>query len=331
MDFEMVKRLVQDNYRITVSKISKKKNVYKVTAGFREYCLKVIKYEFDHFNFIVSAIKHLEKSGFKNTPKIIRNKNHKDYIKFDDCYAYLTEWMDVKEVSYENDDELLKTAKKVKELHSFSKGFVLNESMKPRVGWGTWDTVFETRISEILDFKKRIGQKAQKSKFDELYLSVIDEEVKKGEEAILKIRESNYIDYMNKEVMNLSFCHHDLAHHNILIGNDEEVNIIDFDYCILDSHLHDLASLCMRAMRNGNWEIEKYELITDAYGEVTKEEEKIMLGFLKFPQDFWQVGLQYYWEQLSWSEERFLGRLTNYISDRENRNDFLIALEERSK
>lgn len=54
---------------------------------------------------------------------------------------------------------------------------------------------------------------------------------------------------MDKEVMKMGFCHHDYAHHNILVDDKNELNIIDFDYCILDSHLHDLASLLIRAMK----------------------------------------------------------------------------------
>ena len=47
---------------------------------------------------------------------------------------------------------------------------------------------------------------------------------------------------MDKEFLK-RFCHHDFAHHNLLIDKQGEINVIDFDYCILDSHIHDLASL----------------------------------------------------------------------------------------
>lgn len=38
--------------------------------------------------------------------------------------------------------------------------------MRPRIGWYSWVNVFNTRCNEILDFRKRIYQKAYKSDFD---------------------------------------------------------------------------------------------------------------------------------------------------------------------
>jgi CotS family spore coat protein len=336
VDFDRVRRIVEDNYGIKVSKITKRKNVYRVRAGFREYCLKVINYEFSHFYFILSAIKHLDANGFRGTPKIIPTATYRDYIKFDEKFAYLTEWMEVREADYDNTNDLILTAKKVAELHKCSKGFIVDSNMKPRVGWGSWTGVFETRLEEILDFENKIKEKKNKTEFDITYIRFLNDEIERGMLAIEDLKErSKYNEYMAKELMGLGFCHHDLAHHNILVGRNDEISIIDFDYCILDSHLHDVASLCMRAMRNGKWSIDKYESITRAYSEdgngLTKDEEKIVIGFLEFPQDYWQVGLQYYWEKLDWSEERFMGRLRNYIVDRNGRRRFIEALKERNK
>lgn len=335
MDFDKVKKLVEDNYNVKVNKVTKRKNVYKIRDGFREYCLKVVNYEFPHFYFIISAIKHLEINGFKGTPKIIPTIRQKDYVRFDDGFAYFTEWMDVREANYDSNSDLIATAKKVRQLHKCSRNFSVTGDMKPRVSWGNWDKVFATRLDEILDFNEMIKEKTKTTEFDELFLSVLQEELDRGERAIIDIRNSTYKDYMNEEVKDLGFCHHDLAHHNILIDRNNEVNIIDFDYCILDSHLHDLASLCMRAMRNGKWSIEKFDEITKAYSDdgngVTKEEEMIILGFLEFPQDYWQVGLQYYWEEQPWSNERFMMRLENYIRDRELREAFIETIRTRSK
>ncbi|MGL4763374.1 MAG: CotS family spore coat protein [Sarcina sp.] len=335
MDFDRVKKLVEDNYNVKVSKVTKRKNVYRIRAGFREYCLKVINYEFGHFNFILSAIKHLEKNGFKGTPKIILTTTYKDFVEFDDKFAYLTDWMEAREANYDNMQDLILTAKKLRQLHECSKGFRINDSMKPRVNWGCWQSVYETRLEEILDFKKKIEGKEDKTEFDRTYLRFVEEELECGKKAITDIEGSTYKKYMAKEVMGLGFCHHDLANHNILVGKDDEINIIDFDYCILDSHLHDVESLCMRAMRNGQWNIEKYEIITRAYSDdgkgLTKEEEGIILGFLEFPQDYWQVGLQYYWEKLPWTEERFMGRLRNYLIDKTGRKAFIETLRERCK
>ena len=112
----------------------------------------------------------------------------------------------------------------------------------------------------------------------------------------------------------------------IIIDKDQQINIIDFDYCILDTHIHDLASLLIRAMKDGKWSDKTGDLIINSYQEtleVTDEELKIMKYFIMFPQSFWQIGLQYYWEQQPWNEEVFINKIIRYLEDVEYREVFL--------
>ncbi|MGL5822864.1 MAG: CotS family spore coat protein [Sarcina sp.] len=334
MDLNKIKKIIEEMYEIKVEKLTKKKNVYRVESEKKTYCLKVIKYGLGHFKFIVSAIRHLQKNGFKDTPNLFDTIEGKIYIELENSYAYLTEWLDVREADYINMLDVSKTAILLSKLHSCSTGFTFDMECNPRIYWGQWIKNFKTRINEMEDFKFRMQRKMYKSEFDRIYNEFVDKEIERGKEAIKILVDSNYLKYMNDQSTKLTFCHHDLAHHNILVDSEYNLKIIDFDYCILDSYLHDLASLCMRVMRNGSWSIELFDMIIESYfdgkRELTKEELKFIVGFLKFPQDFWQVGLQYYWEQLPWSEERFLGRLNNYLVDVECRNQFIEKLYERS-
>ena len=131
---------------------------------------------------------------------------------------------------------------------------------------------------------------------------------------------------MDKEVLKRGFCHHDYAHHNVLIDENGEVNIIDFDYCILDTHIHDVGSLLIRSMKEGNWKNEVANNVLNSYSQtndVTEEEMKLIIAFIRFPQIFWQIGLQCYWEQQPWGEEFLTRRLNKYLDDRKQREDFL--------
>lgn len=326
MDIESLKNSIEFNYNIKIKSLEKVKNSYKLESENKNYAIKIIKYDFAHFYFILSAIKHLQKRGFNNTPKILRNNQGNDYIKLENCYAYLTEWIPSRVSNYNNPIELAAISKKLGELHKCSCGFSLNKNMKPRIGWYSWIEVFETRCNEILDFKNRIYQKAYKSKFDLLYLDNIETEIARGKRAINGLKKNNYIKIMDKEVMKMGFCHHDFAHHNILVDESGEFNVIDFDYCILDSHLHDVSSLLIRAMKEGKWSKEKANLILNNYcttNSIYDEELKLIKEFIKFPQVFWQVGLQYYWEQQPWGEEFFIGKIKKYLEDIDYREEFL--------
>lgn len=326
MDIEKISYIVKSNYNIDISSIEKIKNIYKITSGKETYCIKVIKYELPHFKFILSSILHVQERGFLSTPKIIKTNTGLNYIEFFDKHAYLTEWIIGRESNYDNPVELGEVACKLGEFHRCSDGFVLQKDVKPRIGWFMWMKVFNTRKNEILDFKKRIIEKKEKTEFDKIYLECINDEIIRAKQSINEIRKSKYLECMEKSVLKRGFCHHDFANHNVLRDTHGGLNVIDFDYCILDTNIHDLSSLMIRGMKNGKWSIERAQNIITNYNinnKISAQEFKIMKGFIRFPQEFWQLGIQRYWEKQPWSDEIFLKRLQRYVEDREMRGEFL--------
>nr|DAD54205.1 TPA_exp: spore coat protein, CotS family [Clostridium autoethanogenum DSM 10061] len=198
--------------------------------------------------------------------------------------------------------------------------------MNPRIGWFKWIDTFKTRESEILDFKKRILKKDHKEEFDILYLNSMEKEISIAEKSIKDLKKTRYLDEMKQEILNNGFCHHDYANHNILIDTEGEINIIDFDYCILDTHLHDLASLLIRRMKNGKWNMNNASFIVDAYSTINvvkTEHIPIMSAFMEFPQGYWQLGIQYYWEKQPWGEEAFIKKLKRILGDTRERLEFI--------
>lgn len=321
-----IKNYIKENYGLAVDKIEKVKNSYKIITDDTGYSLKVVKYDYGHFKFILEAMKHLQKNNFEYIPDFIKTKDNHEYVNIEGRYCYLTKWIPSRVSNYDNPVELSIIAEKLSQLHECSKGFNIDKTMKPRIGWFSWIKVFETRRSEILDFKNRISQKAYKSDFDLLYLDNINKEIERADRSIEGLRKNGYIGVMERQVFERGFCHHDYAHHNILVSDDKRINIIDFDYCILDSHLHDLCSLLIRCLKEGHWETAKADLVLDSYcklRELLKCEIPIMREFIRYPQTFWQIGIQAYWEQQPWSEEFFINKLQRYLNDCDDREEFI--------
>ena len=327
-DSEMykIKNFIEENYDLNVEKIDKVKNSYEIICSNGTYCLKTIKYEFSHFYFILSAMKYLKKNGFTDIPEFILNNKKIEFGFINGKYVYLTEWIPSRLSNFDNPIELSLISTELAKLHKSSLGFNISENMKPRIGWFSWEKVFETRKNEILDFQKRIYQKANKSDFDLLYLDNVNSEVKRAEKSIRGLKKNNYMEIMSKEIFRRGFCHHDYANHNILVDSNGKFKIIDFDYCILDSHIHDISSLLIRSMKNGKWSSRKADLIIYSYEklfEIEKRELPIMREFMRFPQDFWQIGIQVYWEQQAWGEEFFMNKLQKYLEDCKERSEFI--------
>lgn len=324
-----IKESLRNNYGIDAKEIKKIKNVYKITTDSSNYCLKVIPYDFGHFLFIVSAIEHLIKNGLESIPDIIATKDKKNYIKLGENYSYVTKWIDSKLCDYENTIELVKAVEALAKLHIKSRGFEITKEMKPRIGWLKWIKQFQTRTDEILDFKKRIEAKTNRTEFDSMYISIMEEEIIRAQKSIDDLASCDYFYKMEKEIDYKGFCHHDYAHHNLLVDSRKQINIIDFDYCILDTHLHDLSSVMIRKMKNGKWDMATAIFILDVYDSIYNIENTdvpLMAAFMEFPQAYWQIGIQYYWEKQPWTEEFFISKLRKINEDRENRQEFLEEL-----
>ncbi|MBU5486164.1 CotS family spore coat protein [Clostridium sp. MSJ-11] len=325
MKEEQIKMRIEEEYSIKPREIEKVKNVYRVITEKEKYCLKVIKYEISHFLFILSAIKHLEKNDFQKTPKIIKNTKSQDYINLGNKHAYLTPWVESRSCNYDNPMELSLASNRLAELHLKSRGFNITSDMKPRVGWFNWFENFSNKKRDILDFKNIIENKDEKTYFDILYLKHVGEEIERINKSLEDLMKSKYFHKMKEEIVKKGFCHHDYAHHNVLIDEEGSINIIDFDYCILDTHLHDLSSLIIRAMKNGKWDISNSIHILDSYSSVcpiNKDDIDIMAAFIEFPQAFWQLGIQYYIEKQPWEEDVFINRLNKVCEDKDSRQEF---------
>lgn len=326
MDCNQIKETLNKEYKINASNVERFRGSYKIYSGKDFYGLKVVNYDFEHFLFIIDAINHLKVKGSREVLDIIKTKEEKEYVVIDNKFCYLTKWIESRKSNYENREEFSSIVSAVGRLHRFSEGFTIRDKRKPRIYWFSWIRVFETRLEEILDFKNRISQKIYKDDFDKLYLSMIEEEIERGKKAILELQEGNYYEIMEEQMLKRGFCHHDLAHHNILINENKEITFIDFDYCILDSKIHDIASIIIRVMKDGNWNEELSSNIINSYkmeNELSHKEINLMKGFIRFPQAFWQIGLQRYWEQQPWQDEVFLSKISKYENDIYNREKFI--------
>ncbi|EGO88618.1 spore coat protein, partial [Clostridium botulinum C str. Stockholm] len=74
------------------------------------------------------------------------------------------------------------------------------------------------------------------------------------------------------------------------------------------------------------WDIDNAKRILGTYNSINKVESDdipIMAAFMEFPQDYWQRGIQYYWEKKPWGEEFFIKKLERYIEDREEKQQFI--------
>lgn len=323
---------IEQNYGISVRRVEKIKNAYKLDTVDGLKCFKYSRYDPRQYEFILGALEHLQERGFRHMLPPIPLKDGRRHIEFEKGSGYLCDWIPAREAVFSDPGDLRQCIECLGELHLASEGFDYRYSCGNRNLYGKWPARFLHRCEDLLRFKAMIEKKdpASRGEFDRLYRNEIDECYKLGLKVSRSLERSCYQEIMGIHRQISRFCHHDTANHNFLITQDNEIYLIDFDYCIYDSNLHDIGSFLIRNLRHGCWSMERAKMILQlfaAHQELTKAELELLSLFISFPQDFWQIGLQYYVERQQWDEEVFLKRLHRILEDSDRRGAFIKQLE----
>lgn len=323
---ENVRLILEKSYDIKINEIEKIKNVYKLETDVGLKCFKVSRYKEYLVKFIIDSIEHVKKRGFNNVIEPIPSKSLEKYIKFNEGYGYLCDWIPSREADYKNPIDLRLCVNTLAKFHLASWEFDPLSAAVGRRYHGKWTTKFSKRLKQMHEFKRIAECRLNQSDFDKMYIEGFEKHIKKAEKSIEELKTGKYNEVMERHKVFNGLCHHDTANHNFLLDDNLNVYLIDFDYCITDSHLHDLSSVIIRNLKNDNWNMETLLFILDEYRknlEVDPCELEVILNFIEFPQDYWQVGLQYYIEKQPWDEEFFNKRLKRCIDDCDLKYKFL--------
>ncbi|KMT22833.1 CotS family spore coat protein [Clostridium cylindrosporum] len=323
---ENVKLILEESYDIKILEIEKIKNVYKLNTTEGLKCFKVSRYKEYLVEFILNSIEHVKSRGYGGVLEPILSKSGDRYIQFEKGYGYLCEWIPSREADYKNPVDLKLCVKSLSKFHLSSWDFDPSKAAVGRRYYGKWITKFSKRLKEMHEFKRIAECRLNQSDFDKMYIEGFNSHLERAEKSIKALKSGDYRDTMERHRVFSGLCHHDTANHNFLIDDELSVYLIDFDYCITDSHLHDLASIAIRNLKYGNWSLDTLSFIISAYREnieVTSQEMSIIKDFIEFPQDYWQVGLQYYIEHQPWDEEFFNKKLSKSLEDSSLKYKFL--------
>jgi CotS family spore coat protein len=322
MDF----RTIEERYGFKIHSMDQIKNIYKAETDKGVKCIKKAHMSPSYFMFMYSAVNHLHENGFEFAIPYNTCLDGSICVEDDKYIYYVVDWIESRECKFKNQEDLKAIIKTAADFHNATAGYKAPEGSKPRCFYNKWTTKFTRKCIELLEFSKCIEEKEYMDEFDEIFAKNLTFFWNQGRESIELLNKSAYskISLLSQE--RGEFCHHDMANHNFLRSNNDKIYMIDFDYCIMDTRLHDVASIVLRNMRHGVWDISKAYFILNEYSRyyaLSDEDLGVIKAFMVYPQDFWQVGLQYYVEHQPWEMDYFLTRLNRVIADKEIRLKFL--------
>ncbi|GAA0121242.1 MAG: CotS family spore coat protein [Clostridium argentinense] len=323
---------IERQFDIKIESIKPNKGVYFLKTDDGAKCLKKINYGTQKLLFVYGAKEHLYKSGFLNIDRYFLNKEGNPYALVNEDIYTLSQWIDGRECDFYNDDDLVIAAKNLAYMHIASKGYEPPENSKLKSDLGRWPHLIEKRIKSFDKMKEMVRKKKNhKYDFDMNYLKSVDYYKELSKKALENLNSSDYFEICRQTEENKSFCHHDYTYHNIIINDNNEVNVIDFDYCKREVRVYDISNFLIKVLKRREWDIKYANLIIDAYNSISpleKEEYKVLYSFLLFPQRYWRLCNRYYYNEVNWIQNTFNKKMEELISEQEK---FGIFIKEFSK
>ena len=319
---------VEKAYGLPNSLWSQHEGIYRIENTTGSFALKEITFPLDEFRYIALAMEHLATNGFEKLNRIISTRKGDFSVNAKNKNYFLSPWINGRIADYHEESDVAIAALSLAKIHIASTGYI-PPYYKGRTKWGELLPSLKHKITEMEEWGELGEKMADPTYMDLLYRKYCKINIETANEAVGMLSPV-YSKVNARESQRSCFCHHDFAHHNILIDYQGEAWVIDFDYCISDTNCHDLASLLIRVLKANDWDTGLAMIAWRNYNAVrplSEEEKQVVESLMYFPQDFWQVGFSHYVEGYH-SLERLERKLFLWLVTREKREK---ALEEMSE
>lgn len=306
------------NWGLKPIQAEKIKDVFKVDTAQGVKNLKVSPLKPKRLIFVHQAINHLIKNGFTKMNPIIPTLQGGTYVS-DGQFAYtLFDWIAGRQCNFANQAELAEAARVLAELHRRTLGFIPPPHSNMRKQLGKCLLHFQERSHNLREYRQMALQMPNEG-FAGVYLENCDYFITLADQAINRLKESNYGRLVAEAEVEHPFCYGDPAARNFILTPEGRVLMIDFDSCRIDLPVMDLVKFIRRVMKKYSWSYPTARFIMDSYqtvNPVSREELGVMKAAFYFPQKFWRISTRYFRQHRGYSPERLLRKLQKFLENK---------------
>ncbi|WP_461207378.1 CotS family spore coat protein [Clostridium sp. DL1XJH146] len=317
---------IERQFDIRIESIKPQKGVYLLKTNKGDKCLKRINYGVQKLYFVYAAKEHLIENGFTFIDRYDLNIEEEPFAFVNEDIYTLSRWIQGRESDFYNDEDLVGAAKNLAKMSIASRGYDPPENSKLKTDLGRWPHLMDKRVAALDKMRNMSRKRHRKCDFDFAYLQHMNYYKKYGVRALNVLKDSKYKEICEETENEKSFCHHDYTYHNIIIDEDSNFNVIDFDYCKRELKIYDISNYMVKVLKRRDWDIKYAKLILENYNKINpiKEEEyRILFAFLLFPQRFWRLANRFYYNEVSWGTKSLTRRLDLIIDEQEKYDKFI--------
>lgn len=323
---------IERQFGIKILELKPKRGVFDAITDKGEKCIKKLNYGPQKLMFIHAAKEHLIQNGFPYVDRYDLNIDGDPYALVNDDLYTVSEWIKGKECDFHDIEQVKVAAKSLAALHEASRGYDPPENCILKTDIGRWPATMDKRIRSFDKMRDMSRKKSNKSEFDLCYLKNMEYYKQIGKKSSELLNHSSYYQLSEQADRDKIFCHHDFTYHNIIMGDDNNVHVVDFDYCKREIRTYDIANFMIKVLKRVEWNMDYADAIINSYNEVSplKEEEyKVLYAFLMFPQRFWRLANKYYYNKSNIIRNNLDNKIKDLVSEKEMFEIFLNKYKDK--
>lgn len=316
-------RRLEENYDIRAKRVTTVRSAWRLETDAGSLYLKRAIISRAELPFVVGLHGYLSQVAPGLAPRILRTASGADWLDVDGDAYLLSDCLTGREADYLRPGDQEAVAAGLAQFHRLAGGYRSPGPAGARRWYGTWPARIAVRLRDLERYQAAAG--SGKGRFDRTYLALGTDYQRQAERARACLGTAEYRLVSARAATAGEVCHHDLAHHNMLLDSGW-VRFVDLDYAVADTILHDLANLAGHLLRLSGWDIAPVQAVLERYWQgrtPSLPALKVLGAMLIWPQDYWQIGRQYYDERQPWTEEEFLDLLERKCGQPQARALFL--------
>lgn len=325
-----VPRQIIRAYGIEVEDIQPVGRILRIATDKGFKALKRVRYDESKINLMHGLLEHLAQQGFDRIPRLVRNQYNTHYIRRENDYYLVADWVEGRPCNFNDQTELLQAVEELARFHRLAVGMETEGLKTP----GDWISKFETRKAELEQFHDLAERAERKKVFHQLYVDHYPYFVEQANTSLELLRGSAYLELWENAQQRGAICHRNFIEENLVVDKKDRIHLLNFDYAGIDLPVYDIGSLLQKIMIRNKWDFDLGLAILQAYESVNplnSAELEVLLAVMYFPHQTWVCAGRYYKKQKGLTEKALIRQFKNIIHAKKAKESFLAQLAELVK